>query len=317
MATPIVVSYSELDAFRQCPHKHSLAHRQGWTPLTVGPALSKGRLWHLVLATHYLAIQAEATTMTRRKAISDLLVASVAEFGMETCELIAWMYDGHEDLWGTDDDWEVIEVEGQHLVQLPGPSGRGSRFWLRTRFDLLIRERTVEVAGHRVKADPDPASKRYGKLWLVDHKSGKDLPTEKELDIDDQFGLYTWCCRKEGMPVFGAVYSAARTYQHKEERPLEERFSRVRLYRTDRELDTIAHEAMTTARTAYSYEPDDAPRAPDTDRCRWRCSFTEACLHGRKTSPQLEASFLTSAGFTKLDEAQRLTERGYDKPLMP
>lgn len=609
---PIVVSYSELDAFRQCPHKHDLSHRQGWTPNTVGPALTKGRLWHLVLETHYLAIQSGSTSMQRRQAISDLLVESVDDYGIETCELIAWMYDGHEDRWGVDgpDDeynWRVVSVEDQRLCRLPTPSGRGSRYYLRMRIDLMIQQLTVEVAGHRMNASMDPESKRFGKLYLVDHKclgvdmpvatyqgvllagklsegdlvwgnsgwtpvtaitrrrrgivrltlkngktleasgehqwpvihrrsgtawegpgskrelwttlqiaegvtkgetialvaasaqefpeqhypidpyllgallgdgsfqrnparywkgtpevaaralqsvnsremsvdershvpgwyvdfppgtteklglagvhgrakfipepylrgtgqqrrdllaglldadgshrkgvplyqtqsrqlawdiqqlveslggqailwcnqapkyhyqgtirvgqpnwevkirlpsefgcpfgyhpgkisrwksptaklhgllqvvsteslgprscvdievqagdalfatsgvmthnSGKDLPTNKELDIDDQFGLYTWGCRQLGAPVFGAYYNAARTYQHKEERPLEERFSRTRLYRTDRELDTIAHEAFLTARTAYNYESGDAPRAPDTDRC--------------------------------------------------
>lgn len=260
--------------------------------------------------------------MQRRQAISDLLVESVDDYGIETCELIAWMFDGHEDRWGVDGpgdeyNWRIVSVEDQRLCRLPTPSGRGSRYYLRMRIDLMIQQLTVEVAGHRVNASMDPESKRFGRLWLVDHKSGKDLPTAKELDIDDQFGLYTWGCRQLGAPAFGAYYNAARTYQHKEERPVEERFSRTRLYRTDRELDTIAHEAFLTARTAYSYESGDAPRAPDTDRCRWRCPFTEPCLHGRKTSPEQEAIFLGSGGFTRLNKDERLALRGYIDPQMP
>lgn len=236
---------------------------------------------------------------------------------MDECELVAWMYDGHEDVWGTDDDWEIVAIEDQRLFRLPDTSGRASRFYLRMRLDLLIRQRTVEIAGHRVKASNDPDSKRFGKLWLVDHKSGKDLPTDKELDIDDQFGLYTLGCRQLGNPVFGSIYSAARTYRHVEPRPSEELFARKRLYRTPIELDTIAREAFLTARTAYAYKSGDAPRAPDTDRCRWRCPFTEPCLHGRKTSPTQERIFLESGGWTQLDEAARLKLRGYEDPLMP
>lgn len=314
---PIVVSYSELDAFRQCPHKHDLAHRQGWTPDKVGPALTKGRLYHLVLQLHYELIREGVGTKARRQAITDLLVDSIEEYTEETCELIAWMYDGYEDMWGEDSDWVIISVEDQRLCRLPDTSGRGSRFYLRMRTDLIMQERTVEVAGHRVNASRDPENKRFGKIWLVDHKSGKDLPTQRELDIDDQFGLYTWGIRKDGLRVFGALYNAGRTYRHKEERPVEERFSRTRLYRTDKELDNLAREAFLTARTAYTYESGDAPRAPDSDRCRWRCPFTEACLHGRKTTPNQEAIFLSSAGFTQMDEAERLAERGYENPLMP
>jgi hypothetical protein len=285
--------------------------------VAVGPALTKGRLWHLVLQIHYLCIQAGATAMARRKAVADFLVESVDEYGIETCELVAWMYDGHEDMYGEDEDWEIVAVEDQRLCRLPTSNGRPSRFYLRMRIDLMIRERSVEVAGHRVKASTDPDSKRHGKLWLVDHKSGKNLPTDKELDIDDQFGLYTWGARQVGEPVFGSLYNAARTYQHKEERPLEERFARKRLYRTEQELDTLALEAMITARTAYRYGIDEAPRAPDPDRCKWRCPFTEACLHGRKTNPKQEALFLSAGGFERLDEAARLEARGYDNPLQP
>lgn len=301
----------------RCPHKHDLAHRQGWTPRAVGPALSKGRLWHEVMALHYKCIQDDTTTKERRQRIVDLLFASQDEYTTDICALVAWMYDGYEDRWGTDDDWTIVAIEDQRLARLPEPSGRGSRFYLRMRVDLIIQERTVEVAGKRVRASTDPTSKRFGKLWLVDHKSGQNLPTDKELDIDDQFSMYTWGCRQLDQPVFGSIYSAARTYQHKEERPVDERFDRKRLYRTDTELDTVAHEAYQTARTAYAYPTGDSPRAPDPDRCRWRCPFTEACLHGRKTSPKQEAIFLSSAGFDKLDDDERLLARGYVDPIKP
>ena len=40
----IVVSYSELDTFRQCPMKHALAYKQRWTrPVEEGSPLNKDR----------------------------------------------------------------------------------------------------------------------------------------------------------------------------------------------------------------------------------------------------------------------------------
>ncbi|HKZ25471.1 MAG TPA: PD-(D/E)XK nuclease family protein, partial [Acidimicrobiia bacterium] len=200
---PIVISHSELDAFRQCPHKHELAYKQRWVADVVSPALSTGRVWHVVMQEHYLAIQAEATEHTRRRAVAEILLAE-QEADEERADLVAWMYDGYEERWGTDPQWEVLGVEDQRLIRLPTRTGRASRFWLRMRIDLLVRERLSAVGG--------PSSKV--KTWVVDHKSGRDLPQERELALDDQFGLYTWGARTLGTPVFGSIYSAARTQRN-------------------------------------------------------------------------------------------------------
>jgi hypothetical protein len=54
------------------------------------------------------------------------------------------------------------------------------------------------------------------------------------------------------------------------------------MYRTDEELNEIAIEAYRTARRAWSTPVGEAERNPNEDTCRWRCSFTEACLGSRK-----------------------------------
>jgi len=266
-----------------------------------------------MMQIHYSCIRDDTTTMERRQQIAEYLI-EYKHTDPEDADLLAWMYDGYEDRWGTDPDWEIVAIEDQRIAQLAYPSGRLSRFWLRMRVDLIVRERFVVIGGNKVAASKVDSP---GKLWLIDHKTAKNLPKDKELDIDDQFGLYTWGCRQLGDQVFGSIHSAAQTYRHKEERPVDERFSRTRLYRTDRELDTLAAEAAITARTAYRYGPGEAPRAPDADRCKWRCPFTDACLMGRKSGPDVERSFLESAGYYQVDEQEALRRRGYENPVQP
>ena len=53
----ITISWSEIDAWRQCPLKWRLAYAERWVEPLVSPALSKGLLWHKVLEIHYLALQ--------------------------------------------------------------------------------------------------------------------------------------------------------------------------------------------------------------------------------------------------------------------
>lgn len=304
-STPIVVSYSEIDAMRQCGHKHDLAFRLGWTSRTTAPALSKGKLYHDVMEIHYKAIMVGAPESERLRAIAETLL-DAEERNAEEAQLVAWMYDGHLEKWGTDDQWEILAVEDQSLMRLPDRNGRASRFYLRMRIDLLVSE---SVGGRP-------------KIYVVDHKTGQNLPHEKELDLDDQFGLYTWGLRKKQVPVFGAIYSAARTQRNVGEMDIDDRFRRYKVWRTDQELETIAREAWETSRTAYARPVWQAPRSPDShpigpSRCKAKCPFTEPCLVGRKSGRFQELTFLRSGGFEELDEETRLAQRGYIDPLMP
>lgn len=301
----VTVSNTELDAAKQCPHKHHLAYRERWASPGFSPALSLGILWHLVMQTHYWAIKTGSSDRERRAAIAAILLDQPRP---EEAELCAWMFDGYEERYGIDPQWEILEVEGQRLIRLPTSTGRPSRFFVRMRFDLLVRE-TLVLLG----------KKRKQRIKLVDHKSGRNLPTQKELDLDDQFGLYTWGLRSLGEDVWGSVYSAARSQRNKVvAQPLEERFARVPLWRGDYELETIAREAYAIASRAYAVPPGGGPRHPDSERCRWRCPYTEACLIGRKSGPGAEEEFLRSAGYVRQTEAEQLEQRGYGpEPMVP
>lgn len=264
-----VVSFSELSSYRQCPHKHELEYKQRWRG-EPGPALARGVLWHTLLEGHYRILQAHQRdrSMTDAELKAQLMWSArkVLVGAGEHADLLEWMYTGYLEFYGLDLDWKVLAVEHAPEVWLPTAEGTRSRFKIKLKIDLVIRWQD--------------------QLWIVDHKSGKELPRDKELDIDDQFGLYTWAMRQLGRPVFGSIHSAARTHRNKNQdrypQPLDERFHRTLLSRTDRELDTIAVEAYRTARAAYRWADGEAPRSPNPDTCGWRCSFTEACLMGRK-----------------------------------
>ena len=266
---PIVTSWSEIDTYRQCPFKHMLGYRERWSEPSVSMALQKGNLWHAVLEQHYLGIRALEAKTRSNKTLKAAVLAVDELLGKrdpdELQELIRWMYNGYTEKYMFDADWEIVEVEWKGFAPLPNPSGGPSRFMLKVKIDLIIRFR--------------------GRLWVVDHKSGKDLPGEKELDLDDQFGLYTWAMRQVGTPVMGSIHNAARTQRNKGFMELDTRMARTFLTRTDIELDTIAKEAYMTADKMWpqEFDPHHLPeRTPNTDTCRWKCSFTEACLFSRK-----------------------------------
>ena len=197
----------------------------------------------------------------------------------EHAELLDWMYQGHLEHWGLDEQWEIVAVEHASETWLRTNTGTRSNFKLKAKVDLVVRWQN--------------------KLWIVDHKTCKNLPRDKELDIDDQFGLYTWALRQQDYPVFGSIHNAARTQRNKDQerhpQDLDQRYHRTMLYRTDVELDTLAVEAWRTAKAAYQWPAGEAPRSPNVDTCRWRCPFTEACLMGRKGAD--EQNILLDTGY--------------------
>lgn len=288
MASTIVVSWSEINSYRHCPHKHALEYRERWRSPTQSPALSRGTFWHLVLETHYkLLLDARKTkTSVNAKWMFNAIRPLLHTLGQpqtEDQEIVEWMYIGYLEMFGLDTDWRVLAVEHAPEVWLPTEKGGRSRFKLKLKIDLIVKQRD-------------------GLLVIVDHKSCTDLPSKKMLELEDQFGLYTWAMRQLGHPVFMAIHNAARTKKYKptptgktKPQPLPERFLRSPLYRTDAELDEIARDAYRTMKAAYSVPIESAPRHPDSDLCRWRCGFTDSCLFGRKGGNEIR--FMKDKGY--------------------
>lgn len=268
----VVVSYSELDTFRQCPLKHLWAYKQRWKkdPGEDSP-LTKGSAWHLMMETHYGVLRTHPGALDEaREAVLPLIADDPNR------DLLEWMYDGYVEHWGTDPDFKTLGLEIPFQVPLPTPEGKPSHYHIKGKIDRLMR------------------SKRTGGLWIEDHKSCSNLPTEFELQLDDQFGLYTWVLRELGHPVMGSVHSAARTTRNvgdfpnppKGKRPqrLDQRFNRTYLNRTDRELDNIARDAYAAARNAYPPKGKELPlySSPDPRQCGWKCDYKEAHLMARE-----------------------------------
>lgn len=271
MAKTQIVSYSEIDTFRQCPFKHELAYKERWSrPPVEGSPLSRGSLFHSVMEAHYLELQRRRQgPSTQAQASADIyrILQGTPAYPEQTeeQELVEWMMQGYIEYYGADPTWEIVAVEYANEFWLPTDRGTRSPYKLKIKIDLIV--------------------KIAGRLWIVDHKSCKDLPTDKMLELDDQFGLYTWALRQLGFKVHGSLHNACRTlrYKNNKPQPLDERFRRTMMYRTDEELVEIAIEAYKTARRAYAQTKlGMAERNPNTDTCRWRCDFTEDCLGSRK-----------------------------------
>lgn len=275
MIDPIVVSYSELDTFRQCPLKHYFAYVQRYTKtmLPGSPALSRGSLWHLAMETHYNTIKDNrnlASLRLARSKVDTLLQDPKTGQRDEQQALIWWMYEGHVERYNYDREWTIEGVEVSFEVELVPATPGNPPIHLKGKIDLLVRDKD-------------------GRLWVVDHKSGAELPSTKVLDIDDQFGLYLVAAEMFlGEKPYGAIHSAARTRRLKGDEdgsnptPLVKRFSRTTMSRTPIELVNLWEDARRAAVAAYRDRSGPPYSSPNPDQCRWKCDFLDAHMLMRK-----------------------------------
>lgn len=295
----IVITHSEIDAFRRCQLMWMLAYKDKWR-IPEGEraddhALTKGSLYHDVMEIHYKglkmiqdgAISQEAGLDGIARQVSVLLWPQDGSDQSELQSLVWWMYQGYLERYGSDPQWEILGVEVKFQSRLRTRDGKPTKYLLKGKLDLVIRDR------------------KTGKIWIVDHKSGANLPDQMELDIADQFGLYAWLLRQAGIVVIGAIHSANRTTRNQGDRPenqdefgeplkastkkqtLEQRMRRTLLSRGDKELDAIAADALAVAVNAYPEAAGlnplpiySAPK-PSMGGCNW-CDFLDPHLAARK-----------------------------------
>lgn len=292
MVEPIIVSYSELDTYRQCPLKHHILYGQRWTkPVKEGSALAKGSLYHLCQEETFRLIKTYQDTHNGKNPkpgsedaamLMDDIWAAIDPFlydantGEQSDDqgLIEWMMQGWFENYGFMDQWRILGVEHQIITPLRNEQGRRTRYHLKAKLDLIVRTRET------------------GGIWVVDHKSGLNLPTEMDLEIDDQFGLYTWAMNEVGKPVVGSLHAANRTQRNKGPMELDSRMKLTYLNRDKVELTNIALDAYNVARAAHP--PKSAPvirySSPDPRQCGWKCDIKEPHLlmrRGRKPSEVL------------------------------
>jgi len=317
---PIVVSWSEIDTGRQCKLKHHLSYNERWTkPVDDNSPLGKGVLWHTVVETRYNVIMAhqmpnggwdvsadelEALATKEVNALLDKFTRDGGDAGVAA--LMGWMYRGYVDVYGLDPEHTIMGVETTHLaplgtIDLPDPSSSNG-----------LGTAPVPVV-LKFKIDRTVKDNR-GHVRVIDEKSHGQLPTDHDYDFLDQFGLYVWGLKKLGINVRGAIHSASKTKQNQgdifkegdegwkssmKSTPLDARFKRTNIHYTEAQLAGIAADALQDVQDLYS-PANKHQRQTDSDRCRWRCSYTEACLFGRRTGkPGDTVRMLALSGFTQ------------------
>lgn len=310
-----IVSWSELSTYRQCPMKWHLSYEQRWQKDVESTSpLGKGVLWHEVMETHYKVIQSkqivneagfivwslsvdEMSAATRQAVDALLIKAQRRGTDLEVIDLMWWMYQGYLEVYGLDQNHDILGVETTHLVPLGeiGDPRDPEPVWLKFKIDRTVRD-------------------ERGRTMVLDEKSHGVLPTESDYQFMDQFMLYQWGLQKLGIRVDGCIHSAAKTTRNQGDiikpgddgykksmkaQTLEDRFKRTYIPYTQAQLQCAADDALADARLMYS-DFNHRRRHTDSLTCKRMCGFKEACLFGRRTGKESDMlSMLEATGWTQ------------------
>lgn len=286
--TPIVVRHSALAAFRECPLKHKLAWVEGWwsPEREANGKRELGQIWHAVMEIRYKAIK---NGETDEEALAELVADVIEVTNPEQTETLWWMYDGYVEQYGLDPDLEILSVE--EILQVPF-------------HDEDDRPLVIEVDGVRRpvlyswKTDVLARIRKMRGIFVVDHKSTGQPLGQADIDLSDQFGLYTVAWRRLGESIRGQLVNQVRTKQLKRPMTLDERFDRKWSIRTPAELRAIELDAVDTIYAMLSPRNRRRPySAPDPRSCGWKCDFKEPHLRLRRnTDPRKVHGILRSFG---------------------
>lgn len=282
----IHVSYSELEAFWQCPTKHRWAYVDRWNIDEGKPALDRGTVWHAMLQTHYEVTRRPDWTATYgAEDLHDKVMATMVSGGLdeEQCELLTWMYAGYVENYGyREPEYDILATEINRTIPLPMPDDpyKPSEFGLKVKIDMVTRNR------------------RTGQLLAWDHKTAGDFTPPERLQWRPQFPLYTWALRAASLDIAGFMVNSARTKRNKGPMNMDQRFQRRFMLYTDTQL---TWHALNAAKAAHAiHDPNrieySSPRDLNMGACTW-CDFAKP--HAQIIRGADETQAMTDFGFVR------------------
>lgn len=256
-------SWSEIDTIRHCLRKHHYRYKDRWVSTRPAGPRDLGIRWHKLMELLYTTGEADAPVKQLREWTEE-------EPGSDEIETLTWMLTGYYEAYGLGDPLWVAGtafVEVKVEVELPDIG-----------YGPLLFTGFVDLGVDL-----------WRKLWVVDHKSGVHAAAERDLEMADQWTLYTWALREMGYDIFGSIHNYARTDKLVREMTLQERFARTPIHRSEREVQQVVFEATVDA---WRGKIDNgAPRAPG-EYCFRRCDFFDACVADRRYSTEMAVSII-------------------------
>lgn len=190
MSTPIL-TYSAINAFRNCPCKYRLRYVDGLTPLDKPHALAFGSVVHTALELWYRSVGSP----TRLVDVLDFIDDAYEQRQFDDKARADWhvarsMLIAYSKVYA-DEELTVVEVEKEFETELFDP-------------------RTQQVSSeYRIAGKVDGIVRCHGELYLLEHKTAAVVDGNylDKLWTDTQIALYGYYLRRLGYPIVGVIYN--------------------------------------------------------------------------------------------------------------
>ena len=183
----IETSFSELQCFRRCQMKHHYRYIMKLEKKTKDLPLERGSVLHLCLEAFYKTGEWKPELKKYKKKFNRLFEEERELYGDLPAEVFRIMR-GYCNYHKNDRKWKVLGVEVPFKVRLPN-----SRVVLEGYIDLCVEEKTG--------------------IWVVEHKTHKDIPSHDYRMMDVQPTLYYYVAEQHfgSDVVMGCIYNYLRT----------------------------------------------------------------------------------------------------------
>jgi len=190
-ADKMVLTYSALNTFRNCPRKYKHRYLDHLRPRSKAEALSFGGIVHAAIEHWYRG----AGTADHRSSVRGFIDSQFTDKAVDDSQKASWqlaraMLDGYVERYEAE-EFKIVEVEKEFSCVIRNPSsGRSSQ--------------TFVMAG---KADA--IVQCHDGMYLLEHKTAANVDANylDKLWTDTQIALYSYYLRELGYPIVGVIYN--------------------------------------------------------------------------------------------------------------
>lgn len=187
----LVLTYSALNTFRNCPRKYKHRYIDNLRPREKADSLSFGSVIHGAIELWYRSV----AEPDRLSIVRDYIDQQFPDRIGDESQMAAWhlaraMFTGYASRYA-DEDFEIVEVEKSFIGEIRNPeTGRLSQ--------------TFVMAGK-----VDAIVQCHEGLYLLEHKTASSIDANylDKLWTDTQIALYSHYLRGLGYPIVGVIYN--------------------------------------------------------------------------------------------------------------
>lgn len=256
-----VVEPTEIQTYHVCPRMWAFAYKDKLRRKGVKVNLSVGIAIHDALEAYYTggdAGKAYQATMAREldQMYKDANYTPEQEAKLEEQldlgydlihAYIPWAEEQDSEYWE-----EILYTEQSFLIPINEHQAVAGRI------DMIVRD-------------------KWGGVWIVDHKTCSQFPSQTELQMDNQFRIYTWASNYlfPDLRPQGVIYNGIRkTNPARARTPV---FKRENIFHIGKEIHAIERGVVyDVGRISTERQMDYHPMQPGR-HCSWRCSYQMLC----------------------------------------